>query len=508
MLTTPAGCATPSGETFVLPSSCFENRDIHTSATEHLICATAMTSECSVAQIYAGNWLSEDVGNISTPVESDYTLRDSDVAPDPYFPFIYDKDWNYNWLGDELAAIIATLDPGYMYVADWGAHSVIQVLDVPVTDYECNLGYIFALTKSNQIVRVDYTGNNRTVIYNGVSGDLAALEYENFALYFADGDNITRINTQSGNTEIVLSISNIVYIFPYKVGKLLLRDTYGNAYTYDENTRKLILLEDENAVDELLNSTIASVSPTSQNRLQANTNIVASTSTTATSPRTLPLSEYPIGSYFTTTGNACTNHSYCKTYACTNQCDGFARYVNEHYYHVAGSTWSAPYAVAGDLESPYNRYQAFGSTTALYQFFNQLEKGAYVRVSRRNAIEDSTPPHTSQGSHSFVYIYHNNNGAILYEANLDNECGVSYGYRSFDELLSRYPYFFGWVNHDQNGIVINSSDYYHKIRCSHSGCTAFIEEKHSYRYISGRYVCGVCGDSTLNPIGNIVSGYQ
>lgn len=435
-------------------------------------------------------------------------LRDSDVAPDPYFPFIYDEDWNYNWLGDELASLIATLNPGCMYVADLDAHSVTQVLDDSVTDYECNLDYIFALTESNQIVSVDYMGNNRTVIYNGVYGDLGALEYENFSLYFTDGDKITRINTLNGNTETVLSISNVIYIFPYKVGNLLLRDTYGNVYTYDENTKELGLLEDENAVEELLNSTIITLPLNSQSDAQVNTDIVASTHARATSPTDFPLPEYPAGSYFTTTGGACTNHSYCKTYACTNQCDGFARYANEHYYHVAGSTWSTPYAVAGDTQSPYNRYQAFGSTTALYQFFNQLEKGAYVRVSKRNSVEDSTPPHTGQGSHSFVYVSHNSNGAVLYEANLDNKCGVSYGYRSFDELLSRYPYFFGWVNHDRSGIIINSSDYYHRIRCGHSGCTAFIEESHIYRYISNRYVCAVCGDITSNPIGNIIMGKQ
>ena len=450
----------------------------------------------------------EDIMSFApTSVESG-TLRDSDVAPDPYFPFIYDEDWNYNWLGDELASLIATLNPGYMYVADLDARSVTQVLDDPVTDYECNLEYIFALTESNQIVSVDYVGNNRTVIYNGVHGDLGALEYENFALYFADGDKITRINTLNGDTEIVLSISNIVYIFPYKIGNLLLKDTYGSAYTYDENTKELVLLEDANAVEELLNSTIITLPLNPQNDAQVNTDIVASIRASDTSPTKLPLSEYPAGSYFTTTGGACTNHSYCKTYACTNQCDGFARYANEHYYHVAGSTWSTPYAVAGDLESPYNQYQAFGSTNALYQFFNQLEKGAYVRVSKRNSVQDSIPPYTSQGSHSFVYISHDSNGAVLYEANLDEKCGVSYGYRSFDDLLSRYPYFFGWVNHDQNGIVINSSDYYHRIRCSHSGCAAYIEEAHSYRYTSGRYVCDVCGDIATNPGGNIVMGYQ
>ena len=450
----------------------------------------------------------EDTSSLTTAtIESDVAL-DSNVAPDPYFPFIYDSEWNYKWLGEELDSLIATLNPDHMYVADMDSLSVNQVLDERVTAYQCNSQYIFAITESDQIVRVDYEGNGYTIIYNRTYGELGALEYKDFALYFADGDKITRINTLSGNTEILLSMEDVVFVYPYKTGHLLLEDTNDGAYTYDEKTKELVRLEDEKALDELWNSTSIPLSLNSQIDAQVHTDITTATRASTTTTVNLPLSEYPAGSYFTTTGNACQNHNSCKRYASTNQCDGFARYVNEHYYHVAGSTWSTPYGVSGDLASSYNKYQAFGTTSALYQFFNQLEKGAYVRVSRRNQAQDSTAPYTSQGSHSFVYISHNSTGAVLYEANLDNKCGVSYKHRTFTELLSRYPYFFGWVNHDQNGVIKNSSDDYHRIYCSHTGCVAYVQQRHSYRYVSNRYVCDVCGDTTTNPGGNIVMGYQ
>lgn len=423
-------------------------------------------------------------------------IADSDVAPDPYYPFIYDPEWNYAWLGESLADAIAELYPGYLYVANINTKSVELLLDTPVVDYECNTESIFAVTESNQIIRTDYLGSSDTVIYESASGDIKALEYENHTLYFADGNRVLSMCIQSQNTETILILDNVIYIFPYHTDKLLLKDDAANVYTYDVLTGILSVVEDECATDELLNSTIQTITHIdydSEAHLASTDSFDIAMSVMQPS---LPMESYEVGDFFTTTGNACINHNSCKRYASTNQCDGFARYVNEHYYHVEGSTWSTPYSVPGDVNAPYSKYQAFTNTTTLYQFFNNLTRGAYVRVSKRNEEQDAVPPHTSQGSHSYVYVSHDSNGAVLYEANLNNTCEVNYGYRTFDELLSRYPYFFGWVNHTPAGRYALGNSDYHKEYCSHDGCSAYIFKAHTYIEISTGYKCYYCGHLT------------
>lgn len=430
---------------------------------------------------------------------------DRDTAPDPYYPFVYSEDHNYAWLGEELQTKIDGLVPGYLYLANMETNQVFKLIEEAVLEHECSGEYVYAITASHNIIRVDYSGNGYTVLYESVSENLKALEYEGRMLYFADGDLITKLNTQTGITAVILQMENIVKIFPYKEGHLLLTNDAGQHIEYDITTGAQTMVASEEELDAILYSSIMNLPPPELEMTWMIPEPDTSTQALVETYISLPMSEYPAGSYFTTTGYACNDHDSCKYYACTNQCDGFARYVNEHYYHVSGGAWSNPYSVSGDTAAPLYKYEAFRDLDKLRNFFTHLETGAYVRVSRRSQSEDSYEAgYSAQGSHSFVYISHDANGAVLYEANLDGECGVSYSYRQFDELLSRYPYFFGWVNHDQEGTVVNSSNHFHRIYCSHSGCAAYVIKAHNYTATSSGYECTVCGavtDLIINPGG-------
>jgi hypothetical protein len=325
-------------------------------------------------------------------------------------------------------------------------------------------------------------------------------------LYFMDGDLVVRMDTRSLSCEVLLEQANVASIYPYKAGYLLLDDMSGQQFNYCTKEGTLTLVSDENQLNELLNSTVTWLAPAVPELMMLTPEADASIQAVTDTHISLPMSDFPTGSYFTTTNLACDNHNSCRRYARTNQCDGFARYVNEHYYHVPGGKETAPYSVYGDRVSPYDKYEEFASETGLYNFFNKLEPGAYVRVSKLSEAEDAVYPYTAQGSHSFVYVTHDRNGAVLYEANLDNKCGVSYSYRDYDDLLGRYPYFFGWVNHDREGTVINSSTSYHRIKCSHSNCNAYVVEPHSYVAEGMSYRCTVCGDLTDIPTVPVLPG--
>lgn len=434
--------------------------------------------------------------------------KDYSVAPDPLYPFIYDEEWDNKWLGKVLGEKISMLNPGYLYIANLDTLDVEQAFTEAVVDFECSSEFIYAVTATNLLFKLDYLGQSHTLLYTAVSGELGALEYQDYLLYFVDGSKVILMDTRSGMYKEVFEREGIAEISEYQSGHLLLTDSTGGRFEYNivENRFTNYLSEDE--VEKLWDSQIMNfVVPSSV----LTGRILESDIFPLALPNTyvsLPLTAYPAGSYFTTDGLPCVNHNRCKYYASTNQCDGFARYANEIYYHVPGNAYSAPYSVSGDRQSSYSKYEAFGSEeTSLYQFFNLLERGAYVRVSKRDAVADNTWPYTGQGSHSFVYISHDRGGAVLYEANLDDQCGVSYGYRDYETLLEHYPYFIGWVNHNQDGAVENTSDSrYHRVRCSHSGCIAYIIERHTYTSNGNAFECIFCGDVTDDPEGGIVWG--
>lgn len=456
----------------------------------------------SVVNIHA----SEPLKLVENVISDTALVLDSDVAPEPYFPFVYIEGKNYKWLGDVLAYKVTTLDPGFLYVANQDTNEITKVVEQQVLSYANNGEYIFAATCNQEIIRVDYRGLGAVSIYKSTSGTLAALEYEDRMLYFMDGDLVVRMDTRSLSCEVLLEQANVASIYPYKAGYLLLDDMSGQQFNYSIKEGTLTLVSDENQLNELLNSTVTWLDPTEPELMMLTPEADASIQAVTDTYIGLPMNDFPTGSYFTTTNSACDNHDSCRRYARTNQCDGFARYVNEHYYHVSGDEETAPYSVYGDRVSPYDKYEEFVSETRLYNFFNKLETGAYVRVSKRSEAEDSVDPYKGQGSHSFVYVSHDRNGAVLYEANLDDKCGVSYSYRDYDELLRRYPYFFGWVNHDQEGAVINSSTSYHRIKCSHSSCNAYVVEPHSYVAEGMSYRCTVCGDLTDIPTVPVLPG--
>lgn len=430
---------------------------------------------------------------------------DRDTAPEPYYPFVYSEDHNYAWLGEELQTKIDGLVPGYLYLANMETNQVFKLIEEAVSEHECSGEYVYAITASHSIIRVDYSGNGYTVLYESVSENLKALEYEDRMLYFADGDLITKLNTQTGITAVILQMENIVKIFPYKEGHLLLTDDAGQHIEYDITTGAQTMVASEEELDAILYSSIMNLPPPELEMTWMIPEPDASTQALVETYISLPMSEYPVGSYFTESGNACVEHNSCKRYAKTNQCDGFARYVNEHYYHVAGSAQSEPYSVYEDRMAPLEKYEEFEDETKFRYLCSYLVTGAYVRISKRSREADSYEAgFKEQGSHSFVYISHDSNGVILYEANLDDKCGVSYKYQDFDDLLYRPLYFFGWVNHDQEGTVVNSSDHFHRIYCSHSGCAAYVLKAHNYTATSAGYECTVCGDVTdiiFNPGG-------
>lgn len=162
---------------------------------------------------------------------------------------------------------------------------------------------------------------------------------------------------------------------------------------------------------------------------------------------TLPLPEYPVGSYFSYDGKACTCHDYCDwrshagyskercfnthtgtsgnciryAYNATTQCMGFADYVFEKYNGVYRSSSNAVNQTLSSITSTSLKNYA-----AKY-----LKKGSHFRV-----YLNQTYGNGQYVPHSIVVTDVTPYGISYYQANYGGRCLVSTGYKTWDQLAS------------------------------------------------------------------------
>ena len=128
--------------------------------------------------------------------------------------------------------------------------------------------------------------------------------------------------------------------------------------------------------------------------------------------------QYPHGSYFTTTGNACENHDSCKTFDGASQCMGFARYCYYMYNDAHVDTTVADY---------YSSVHELDADN-LPKFLNAVGSQSYIQG------------YIGKSKHTiFIESYSLSKKKItVYDANTDGKCGVKFETVSFDEFLSSH----------------------------------------------------------------------
>ena len=140
----------------------------------------------------------------------------------------------------------------------------------------------------------------------------------------------------------------------------------------------------------------------------------------------LPISEYPVGSYFSESGKACTHHNNCswtgscgcRSYNNSIQCMGFANYV---FKQVTGTDCVDSNSVGGLSNI---------SATSLKNYFSHLTVGSHFRYMGTNGIP-----------HSFIITGITSNGVSVYEANYaSNNCVVGRRTITYSTLASQVSY--------------------------------------------------------------------
>ncbi len=152
-------------------------------------------------------------------------------------------------------------------------------------------------------------------------------------------------------------------------------------------------------------------------------------------------SEFPVGSYFSVTGKACTCHGGCSYYGeceCISiyydpekngqrvllhscQCMGFAHYM---FYKLFGFIDRPEYSETVDQYYSLGSLKPSEMTVAnVKNLFANAKTGANVRA---------------KGTHSFIVLSTDDNGLYLYHANTGIACRVDCWYWTWEELTAKY----------------------------------------------------------------------
>lgn len=152
----------------------------------------------------------------------------------------------------------------------------------------------------------------------------------------------------------------------------------------------------------------------------------------------LPLAEYPNGSYYTKNGKACSGcHKWCNWNKLTNgdeqcncivfdsssQCVAFAKYV---YYKTHGTHWTTDKRVYVRDTLDGNAYKSY-----------LLDKpaGTYIYCYTKNDNE-----------HIMSVAKTSSTGITIYDANNNmGDCRVRYTYYKWDDFAANYPYLVNYV---------------------------------------------------------------
>lgn len=158
--------------------------------------------------------------------------------------------------------------------------------------------------------------------------------------------------------------------------------------------------------------------------------------------KTLPTAEYPVGSFFTDSGNGCTDHrtgscgweyeGYCNCKAFHNgvslkavQCFAFARYVYYECFGEIGTTDSKTSTNIGSIPKGSVTEESFKA------LISQTKPGAHIRVRylKANGVTVST--------HSMIILDWNESGFSVLESNVDGKCGVNVSRISYSSYVPK-----------------------------------------------------------------------
>lgn len=404
-------------------------------------------------------------------------------GPMIFYPFVYTEEPGWAW-ARELIGDCSSLVPGYLYLQDLRTKEITQIIEEPVDMFRSDHEILYCLVNGTSIVQTNYWGEEQTLLYTAQYGGLANLEYWEGVLLFTDGEHVIRIDLANNTQNDMGLYERITAIY-------MAEDT---SFTW-VNAEGVEYIRSADGQDEMVPEVIGELADAfvdTENSAEIS-NVNVATPYMIGVPITFPLSEYPVGSYFTKEGLPCSHHntgtcSYtggcaCKSYRKGIQCDGFGRYVLDRYAHIPLSDSSDWYGENDphrhDMEKDFNTAD---DVRAFFQTSQYAKYGTYLRLSK---------------SHTVIIADISTTSVTLYDANYSTaeDCIVKlteYTYAKYFSI-SKFRKITRIVAHSFTNAVEEYNSKYHKALCSYDGCAGYSYVEHASTNPGKNAVCQGCG---------------
>lgn len=404
------------------------------------------------------------------------------LAPDDMLPFIYNGHNPAPWREIDTTDCVV----GRLYVYNENNDSVISVVSDTVLSFTATKDYLFYVTEEEIISAVDYSGVFAGNLYQSARGAISDLSAFGNVLYFIEGGQHAVIfNTEDQSSETIISRNEITSLYMFDFDKIIWRDSQWSANYFNISSQENIGLANEYTVNCLVNSREI---PNEQQDLMASTYALTAG---MYNDVTFPLPEYPAASGVN--WEMPTVQSYFnRDYGGSNQCDGFARYAHDRFWHLydenstitdwfsdndlwidyCGADFEDMARTTYEPRNDDNLIQFNNDQTIVEDFFNSLHKGALIRYVSKF---DETP---YNGNHTIVFagLSADGQGIYAYEANQDHQNGVGYQKYTFSLIADHYATVFYYVDHSLRSTGVSANNVSHLIYCRN--CDAYLRRSH------------------------------
>ena len=450
-----------------------------------MLCAIILPATSQGMEITESDKVSADLLGVSQD-----TLAAMAYAHQPshLYPFIYDGSDSAPWLKINTSNCVI----GGLYVYDQSSNNLARIGEDIATDLVSTKENLYYVTANNTLVKTDYGGTQFCPLYQLTRGDITFLYAFGYLIYIVESNRyLVVFDIETNTAETVWVEDGINRVYPFDRDKLIW-------YTFDNDPNYLNLstsistpLADEQAVD-LLISPYVSLQQHHPNETYASNSTTTSLNSSNHNDISIPLPEYPASLQQDFDILVGVQSFFNGTYAGgAGQCDGFAKYAHDRFWHVHDDTRNRPswitssWTVTGDFvgpslsdmqppeegEEPFepsndpNTIKFNSNVESVVSFFSNLERGTFIRYVNYNCTK------RYMGNHSIFFdgIADDGEGIYVYECNQLEEFGrpnaVGYQY---------YPLYY--VEHTPGTKSVHSTAR-HKTACTK--CAGYLLQTHT-----------------------------
>lgn len=410
-------------------------------------------------------------------------------GPMVFFPFVYTEEPGWAW-ARELIGDCSALVPGYLYLQDLRTMEITQIIEEPVDLFRSDNETLYCIVDGTLILRTNYWGEDKTVLYSSKYGNLANLKYKEGILLFSDDNHVIRVDVENGQEKDMGIYEGVTEISFAEDGSFTWRNAEG-----------IKMARDEDGHDEMVPEVIGEFAETFEIEEVpaeiAELNMV--TPYAISVPVTFPLPQYPVGSYFSETNEACTCHpDNCSIYGGCDciyyrggiQCEGFGRYVLDRYANIISPKNASWYSDKDDhWHDDTIKFNGPEEVKRFFQGSPYAKYGTYLRF-------DHMRSNGKMGTHTAIIAGITSTSVTLYDANYTDSshpCMVQLITYSFSNFTEDFQAVNRIVAHSFTGTIEQATSKYHTVKCAYDGCEGYIYEEHASTNPGKRATCAYCG---------------